>query len=233
MMASAVVICSSASSSRPRRRVRTVFARGRSFRRARDADQTEVTDARAPVAADEHVVGLEVAVHHAGGMRGLQPTAGADEHAHDLAPIARRRGSPGRQGLPVDVFHGDEELLADGADVVHGDYVRVREPCHGLRFALQPRAAFLLAHPRERARAEELERHASIEERIVGGEHHAHAAAAEQPHHDEAAEGSERRRAVARRRTVGDLGQRRSQRGAVVDRVLHLRGRGMPCCVSL
>ena len=54
--------------------------------RAREA---EVGDADAAVAADEHVVGLEVAVEEADRVRGLQPARGLVEHVEDLAPRAR------------------------------------------------------------------------------------------------------------------------------------------------
>ena len=70
----------------------------------------------AAVVADQHVVGLEVAVHEAGVVRRRQPRAGRDEAVEHLAP---RRGARGHsRACPLDQLHGDEDLIADGADVV-------------------------------------------------------------------------------------------------------------------
>ena len=50
--------------------------RVRSTRAIRDAREPEVGDARAAVGADQDVVGLEVAVHEAGGVRRDEAVAG-------------------------------------------------------------------------------------------------------------------------------------------------------------
>ena len=56
---------------------------------ARLARESEVDDARAPVLVQQHVVGLEVAVHQPGRVRGRQPAPGRDEDVEHLAPGAR------------------------------------------------------------------------------------------------------------------------------------------------
>jgi hypothetical protein len=57
---------------------------GRARRRA--AREPEVGHAHASVAADEHVLRLEVAVHEAGGVRGGEPGARVDEDRERVAP---------------------------------------------------------------------------------------------------------------------------------------------------
>ena len=160
---------------RPRHRPAVGAIGGRHARRVRQifdlARQPEVDDAHAPVGADEHVVRLEVAVHQARGVRGGQAAPGIAHDGDDVTPRARRL-EPALERLPLDVLHGDERLVVDGADVVHRHDVGMRQPRQRLRLAHQA----LLALAAEEAEAQQLEGDLAIELRIVGEEDHAHAA---------------------------------------------------------
>ncbi len=159
---------------RRRRRVRAGTVRGGAGGVTREA---EVDDARAPVLAEQHVVGLEVAVHQARRVRGRQPSPGGDEHIQHLAPVTRASAEPALERSAAQELHGQEHLSVEDADVVHGDDVRVRQPRHRLRLAQQPRARRVLLTLL--APLEQLERDLSIELRIVGAVDDAHRAAAD------------------------------------------------------
>ena len=107
----------------------------------REPREPEVHDAHGAVAPDHDVLGLEVAVDDAGGVRGRQPAPGGDEHVQDLAPAARLRAQPLVDGLALDELHRDEDAIVDRAGVVDGDDVRVRQARDGARLAQQARAA--------------------------------------------------------------------------------------------
>jgi transcriptional regulator with AAA-type ATPase domain len=152
---------------------RGLAAGQRGLRRHR-ADQAEVGDARAAVAADQHVVRLEVAVDQASVVRGGQAAAGLDEAVADLAPAARRGGEPRTQRAAIDQLHRQVDPAVGHAGLVHRDDVGMRQPRHRLRLADQLGIA-----GRRSTRAQHLERELAIEHRIVGGDHPAGAALAE------------------------------------------------------
>ena len=98
--------------------------------------EAEVGDLDLAVLGDQHVLGLDVAVHEAGPVGGaergqhrhhdLQRGAGA-EPAERVQRVAQR---PAR-----DVLHDEEDVLAVGALVVDGDDVRVGQRRRGLGLA--------------------------------------------------------------------------------------------------
>ena len=108
---------------------------------ARDA---EIDDARPAVLVEQDVVGLEVAVHEAGGVRGREAAPRRDEDVEDLAPRAGLVGEPALDRPARDELHRQEHLVLEHADVVHGDDVRVRQARHRLRLAQQARARRVL-----------------------------------------------------------------------------------------
>jgi hypothetical protein len=167
--------------------------------------------------AEQHVVGLEVAMHEMRAMRGGEPGARFAHHAHDLAPRPRLLLQPLAQRLALDELHRDEHAVAgQRADVVHRDDVRMRQPRERLRFAQQPR--FLRAGRAGRAGLQQLDRDLAIELGIVAVVDHAHAAFAEHVEHDVAAD----ERAA---RQILDL-RRRGEIRRVRRRRLALGGRG-------
>ena len=91
------------------------------------AGQAEVDDPDGAVVRDHDVLGLEVAVDDAGGVRGRQAPAGGEEDRANLRPGAGLAAQPRRQRLTFDELHRDEDAVVDRADVVDHDDVGVRE----------------------------------------------------------------------------------------------------------
>jgi hypothetical protein len=177
---------------------------GRPLSRHRRVHQPEVDHAHAAVARQEHVVRLEVAVGEPGPVGGLQTAPGLDEHVDHLAPRPARRLQPLAQRAAVVQLHDEEDLVLDGADLVHGDDVGMRQARHRLRLAQEASARLLPAQAAARPRTQDLERHLAVEQRIVRDVHDAHPARADPVQHHEA------RQAVAPGEHVG------------VDRILSL-----------
>jgi len=107
-------------------------------------------------------------------VRGGEPAAGGEQRRKHLG-ASRMRAEPAIQIGAVDQLHRDVVAVAIGADLVHGQHVRVLEPGHRARLAEQP------GPQRGDAihRAQHLDRHRALEIRIERGPHHAHAAGAE------------------------------------------------------
>ena len=102
--------------------------------------EAEVGDLDPTVVGDQDVLGLDVAVDEAGGVRGREGLEHGVEEDQRL-----RRGQ--RAVLPQDVAQGAARHVLHGqvdqpvvlALVVHGDDVAVRQPSGGLGLALEPR----------------------------------------------------------------------------------------------
>ncbi len=101
---------------------------------ARRCRVTEVAHPHATVFSDEHIVGLEVAMNDAGGMRGGEAMTGGDVGLDDLGD-----GSalllPRAQALAAHHLHRDVGHAVRGADVVDGDHVGMVDLRHRARFA--------------------------------------------------------------------------------------------------
>lgn len=98
--------------------------------------EAEVGDLDLAVLGDQHVLGLDVAVHETG------PVRGAERGQHRLHDLQRGAGAepPERvegvaQGAAGDVLHHQEDVLAVGALVVDGDDVGVGQRRGGLGLA--------------------------------------------------------------------------------------------------
>src|SRR5262249_13487578 len=157
-------------------RAERVAARGRALllgcgRRPR---QAEIGDADAPVLADEDVVGLEIAMHQPGAVRGRQPVAGAAGDVEDLFRAAALLGEPAPQRAAVDVLHGDDEVVAVVADLVDRDDVGMGQARHRHGLAQHAVVALALAPPRAK-----LQRRQSVELDVAGAVHDAHPAGAD------------------------------------------------------
>ena len=150
------------------------------------ACEAEVEDEHAPVAAHQHVVRLEVAVHEAHGVRGGEAPARLGEHVDHLAPGARLLLEPLAQRLALDELQGDEHLVAVLADVIHGHDMGVGEAGHGLGLAHEAQAG-LSPVPPLAAGQEQLDGHAAAELGIERRVHLAHAARAQPLEHEVAA----------------------------------------------
>ena len=179
--------------------------RGLVVEREQRPREPEIGDADAAVAADQHVVGLEVAVEQAHAVGGDQAARRLQEHVHDLAPGPRVALEPAGQGVALDELHRDVQIaVVGGADVVDADHVGVGQLGDRLGLAAQPLLGVLGGELEPRA--QQLERDLAIELGIVRGEHHAHAAGPERGQHEVAphpvAHGQD---ALGQ---VGDLGRR-------------------------
>ena len=145
----------------------------------------EIGDLDAPVVADEHVVRLDVAVHHAVLVRVAQ----AGEHLHRDRDRALRRQRPlGLDDLleraALQVLHRDVGPAVGLAAVVDGDDVGVVEARRGLRLA--PEALDELAVLGIALR-HDLERDLAAEARVLRQVDGRHAADTQAPEHAVAA----------------------------------------------
>jgi hypothetical protein len=137
--------------------------------RERDA---EVEHGGAPRGVDEHVGGLEVAVHHARGVDAPERLEEGHRGLDELLPRARRGAA--REGRAVDAVHHHEGPLGVGALV---------EEAHHAGHVQEAQRGDLAAHARgagaPRRVAQELPRHLGAGERVEGGPHLAVASAAD------------------------------------------------------
>lgn len=126
------------------------LAGGGQRRRRGVGGEAEVDDDRRAVGAQQHVGGLQIAVQHAGGVRGTDAAGQRGDEAGDAFPrrarprqghrrafaaLPARAVEPGRERAAGDVFH-DQPGDAAGrvlADVDDGDEVRVAQPAQHLR----------------------------------------------------------------------------------------------------
>jgi hypothetical protein len=206
-----------------RRRVGTDRLGGR-------AGEAEVDHLGAILVIDDHVRGLEVAVHEARAVGLVEACCRAEHHVADLLPRARCGRQPRAEREPVHQLHRDEDAIAEGPHVVDPDHVRVAH--------LRQRAALehepSLEAPRialAARRRQQLDRHASIQLGIVRGEDLAQAAAAERSEDDVAPDRRaprwrlrhRRRRSLGAGRAGRAVAQRPRRfahhRGAVVARI--------------
>ncbi len=143
----------------------------RGIRRQRAGD-AEVGDDDAAVAAEQHVVRLEVAVDDAGAVSGVEPrakgTRDLDDHRHRKGPLA---GDPGRERLALDELHREELLALALADVEGARDVAVGHAPGELHLLAEP-----VEHPRlvEHLLAQQLEGDHLVELRVpraVDGAH--------------------------------------------------------------
>jgi hypothetical protein len=140
--------------------------------------EAEVEDADAAVVADQHVVGLEVAVDDADGVGGGEALTGLQEHGEDLAPLAGAEPGPLAEAEAGDQFHGEEHGVAELVDLVDVDDVGVGEAGH--RLGLAEHAVLALAVVAgAMAAAHDLDGDAAGELGVLGLVDDAHAALAE------------------------------------------------------
>ena len=81
-----------------------------------------------------------------------------------------------RQGLPLDILHGDEQLAVGLADLVNRADVGMVERRRCTRLSHQPLSGVIVCG---RVRWQQLDRHAPAQVRVFGQKHFGHAAGAE------------------------------------------------------
>jgi hypothetical protein len=138
--------------------------------------QAEVEDLDAPVAGDEEVLGLQVAVHDALLVRGGQPLGDLPSVLDRLLRGQRSGGHELPQRLPLEEL-GDRVVAAPGlAELEDGQDVRVGERGHRLRLPLEPGERIGLG---EKPRGQDLDRDVAVELLVTRPKHLAHAASPE------------------------------------------------------
>jgi hypothetical protein len=140
------------------------------------AGETEVEDLHVPVARDEHVLGLQVAMDDALRMRGREALG-------NLTGVFRgalRRERPGferlAKRLSLEQLHDGEVLPRGFAEIVNGEDVRMRERRDGHGLALEPRAGVGVGGEAWR---KDLDGDVAIQLRVAGAIDLAHAAGTE------------------------------------------------------
>ena len=126
----------------------------------------EVRDLQRVIGRDDHVVGLEVAVHHAPAVR--EPGGAQDLDPERDRPLLRQRRLGAQQipeRAPRQVLHDDVVGVVVLAAVVDADHVGVLEPRRGR--GLAPEALHELLVAREPP-VENLERNVAPELRVLG-----------------------------------------------------------------
>jgi len=144
----------------------------------RDPEVDDPRDLRAGlVDLDDDVLGLEVAVHEAGGMRVLEPFEQLRDHRdHARACERALRDQIGEVGAARELEHHQLLLRRGLADVDHRDQVLVRQPRRDRCLALEP-----LHHRRigEQMIVEHLDRDLATDLDMPCAIHHTHAAGTE------------------------------------------------------
>jgi len=134
--------------------------------------EPEVGDTHPAVAADQHVVGLEVAVNDASGMSRGEATSGCEVRLDDLGERALDR-LPLAQAHPADQLHRDVRRVVGDPDVVDGDDVRMTDLRHRPRLANQALGQGRIGV------MQQLQRDLAPEAGVVGAKHDAHRARAD------------------------------------------------------
>jgi hypothetical protein len=167
------------------------------------ARQAEVDDDGAPVGPDQDVLGLDVAVHEAGGVDGAEPTRDVDADRQARGGGARRGRQPAPQVVALDQRHRHEHLALEIAGVEHGDDARMVDASQRARLGQRRGAepAWIAAVPGE------LERHVALQHGVGGAQDDAHRAAGQRAADAVTAElGWRARRAVVGGEGVADEG---------------------------
>jgi hypothetical protein len=103
--------------------------------------EAEVHHPHAAPLVDHYIVGLEVAVDQTREVRGRDSAGRVGQHLHDLGPAAPALAGPRVEGLAGHELHRNPHTIVVGADVVHGDHVRVGQLRQRLGLAQQPHPA--------------------------------------------------------------------------------------------
>ena len=158
-----------------------VRALGQLLSRRHEPGQAEVQDLHLAFPIHHDVAGLQVPVHDALGMGGLQGLGDGPQHLELGRKIQPRRGFG--QGLAFDELHGDEGALAPLQPVVDLADVGVVELGQGHGLPAEAGQDGRVAH---RAEPDGLEGHRALQDRVPDPVDRAHAPAAQEGLHLEA-----------------------------------------------
>ena len=113
----------------------TSCARGRERRLGAGAREAEVGEEGVVAVADEHVVRLDVAVHEADGVRGVERVGDLAEQVERAPRVERAVADQVDERRPVDQAHREVQAVVGLAGVVDRDDVRMveRAPARGPR----------------------------------------------------------------------------------------------------
>ena len=188
---------------------------GRELRSRVDPGEPEIGDPRAAVAADEDVVGLDVAMDDARGVCGREPAPGVDQAVEDLGERPLVAADPRREVAALDELHREEHGVLVRSDVEHRHDVRMRQAREHAR--LSHHSLTSLRAELAGVEAQELHRDPAMQLGVGCRVDHAHPAGAEPLAEDVAADPRAflQRRGPAGRAIAGAIGglqQPRDQR---------------------
>jgi hypothetical protein len=136
------------------------------------------------VAGHHDVLGLEIAMDDAGGVRLGQALSDLVRQLDGAADRNRALPQDLPDRVPIDPFHRDVRRVTFTADVVNGQDVRVVQRGCRARFLLEARDAIRRGH----VGRQDLDRHRAVQPRVLGTIDLAHAARAEKRLQDERAQ---------------------------------------------
>ena len=169
---------------RLRRQIRGASDDARRLAAARpleDARDAQVAHRDAQVRVDEEVRRLQIAMHRARRVDGVDPEACLVEDAQRLLDVGRAVAAlePLLDGGSVDVLHDEVRRALVLAERVHREDVRVRDARHGAGLDGEELAQVLVS---EELGTNELDGDIAIEAVVVGERHDPHSAGAERTH---------------------------------------------------
>ena len=135
----------------------------------------EVRQHRRVVVAEQHVVGLDVAMHDAQRMRRVQCRRQLRQHVQAFAQAQPGR-EPVGQAAVAEVLHADVVALVGGDHVIDGDDVGVAQPGEGMRLVDEALRQFAVAGDRA---VEQLQRDRALQRALGRQVDDRHAAAPE------------------------------------------------------
>ena len=134
-----------------------------------DARDAKVAHKGVPLAVDQDVRGLDVAMHHPLAVRIVQ---GSSHLAQQVAHLVQRKPPPAQHVLErasLQVAHHDVRRVV--GKVVDGKHVRVFQPGHHPRLALKARHRLWVLGDRL---PDDLDGHKAVHTRLVGAVHRRH-----------------------------------------------------------
>ena len=142
----------------------------------RQLRQPEVENLDAAIPGNEDVLRLEITMEDALSVRRLEPARDLKGMLDRLANSDRAAIQPVAKRLPFEQLGYDERRFGMGADVVHGEDVRVVQRRRGAGFLLESMQAIDVGR---KCRGKDFDRNMTSESRIAGPIHLTHPAGAE------------------------------------------------------